>query len=76
MKEVKARNGKVLAIAVKGDDEVAEVADEVFFIEKSSENFYPYLMVIPLQLFAYFCALELNRDVDQPRNLAKSVTVE
>lgn len=76
MKEVKARNGKVLAIAVKGDSEVSQVADDVFYVNKISENFYPYLMVVPLQLFSYFCALELKRDVDQPRNLAKSVTVE
>ncbi|MDA3810363.1 MAG: glutamine--fructose-6-phosphate transaminase (isomerizing) [Spirochaetaceae bacterium] len=76
MKEVKARNGKVIAIAVKGDTEVLDVADDVFFVDKISENFYPYLMVVPLQLFSYFCALELKRDVDQPRNLAKSVTVE
>ena len=76
MKEVKARNGKVLAIAVKGDSEVGDIADDVFYVNKISENFYPYLMVVPLQLFSYFCALELNRDVDQPRNLAKSVTVE
>ena len=76
MKEVKARNGRVLAIAVKGDQEVSDIADDVFYVNSISENFYPYLMVVPLQLFSYFCALELNRDVDQPRNLAKSVTVE
>jgi glucosamine--fructose-6-phosphate aminotransferase (isomerizing) len=76
MKEVKARNGKVLAIAVKGDQEVSSIADEVFYVDKTNEYFYPYLMVVSLQLFSYYCALELNRDVDQPRNLAKSVTVE
>ncbi|MBI9099622.1 MAG: glutamine--fructose-6-phosphate transaminase (isomerizing) [Spirochaetaceae bacterium] len=76
MKEVKARNGKVLAIAVKGDKEVEDIADEVFYVSKTHENLYPYLMVVPLQLFSYFCAMELHRDVDQPRNLAKSVTVE
>jgi glucosamine--fructose-6-phosphate aminotransferase (isomerizing) len=76
LKEVKARNGKVIALAVEGDSEVAEIADHVFFIPKADENMYPFLMVVPLQLFAYYCALELKRDVDQPRNLAKSVTVE
>jgi glucosamine--fructose-6-phosphate aminotransferase (isomerizing) len=76
MKEVKARKGIVIAIAVDGDKEVAEIADEVFFIPKAHELVYPFLMVIPLQLFAYYCALELGRNVDQPRNLAKSVTVE
>jgi len=76
MKEVKARSGKVIAIAIEGDEEVADIADDVFTIPKTSENMYPFLMILPLQLFSYYCALELGRDVDQPRNLAKSVTVE
>lgn len=76
IKEVKARSGKVIALAVTGDLEVAEIVDDVIWIPESNPVVYPYLMVIPLQLFAYYCALELNRDVDQPRNLAKSVTVE
>lgn len=76
MKEVKAREGKVIAIAVDGDSEVATIADDVFYVPHAHELFYPFLMVVPLQLFAYYCALELGRNVDQPRNLAKSVTVE
>jgi len=76
MKEVKARKGIVIAVAVKGDREVKEIAEDVIEIPRSTEIMYPFLMAIPLQLFAYFCALELGRDVDQPRNLAKSVTVE
>ncbi|MEW5816779.1 MAG: glutamine--fructose-6-phosphate transaminase (isomerizing) [Spirochaetota bacterium] len=76
LKEVKARRGKVIALAVEDDLEVASVADDVFFIPKAHELMYPFLMVVPLQLFAYYCALELGRNVDQPRNLAKSVTVE
>ena len=76
MKEVKARSGKVIAIAVDGDNEVAKIADDVFFVPHAHELVYPYLMVVPLQLFAYYAALELGRNVDQPRNLAKSVTVE
>ncbi len=76
MKEVKARAGKVIAIAVDGDDEVAAIADDTFFIPKTHELMYPFLMVVPLQLFAYYSAIELGRNVDQPRNLAKSVTVE
>jgi len=76
MKEIKARKGPVIALAVEGDKEVADIADDVLYIPKCQENFYPFLMVLPLQLFSYYCALELNRDVDQPRNLAKSVTVE
>ncbi|TFH05460.1 MAG: isomerizing glutamine--fructose-6-phosphate transaminase, partial [Spirochaetales bacterium] len=76
MKEVKARRGKVIAIAVDGDDEIATIADDVFTVPRAHELMYPYLMVVPVQLFAYYCALELGRNVDQPRNLAKSVTVE
>lgn len=76
MREVKARNGKIIAVAVEGDNSVRDIADDVITVPHTSEPFYPYLMTIPLQLFAYYCALELGRDVDQPRNLAKSVTVE
>ncbi|GAB1482180.1 glutamine--fructose-6-phosphate transaminase (isomerizing) [Treponema sp.] len=76
MKEIKARKGPVIAFCTEGDTEVAELADEVIFIPKADELFNPFLLVVPLQLFAYFCALDLGRDVDQPRNLAKSVTVE
>lgn len=76
IKEVKARSGKVIAVAVEGDSEVDNIADDVIWIPKSNPVVYPYLMVIPLQLFAFYSALELNRNVDQPRNLAKSVTVE
>jgi glucosamine--fructose-6-phosphate aminotransferase (isomerizing) len=76
MKEVKARNGNVIAVAVAGDQEVADIADDVFYVPKAHQFMYPYLMVVPLQLFAYYTALELGRNVDQPRNLAKSVTVE
>jgi glucosamine--fructose-6-phosphate aminotransferase (isomerizing) len=76
MKEVKSRRGKVIAICPKGDEEVKEIADDTLEIPATSELFYPFLMVVPLQLFAYYCAMELGRDVDQPRNLAKSVTVE
>jgi glutamine---fructose-6-phosphate transaminase (isomerizing) len=76
MKEVKARNGKVIAVAVEGDKEVAHIADDVIYVPRVDPRFYPYVMVVPLQMFSYYCALELGRDVDQPRNLAKSVTVE
>ena len=76
MKEVKARDGKVIAIAVDGDDEVSSIADDVFMVPPANGLLYPFLMVVPLQLLAYYCALELGRNVDQPRNLAKSVTVE
>ncbi len=76
MKEVKARRGQLIAVAVEGDTEIADIADDVFYIPKTDEIMYPFLMVIPTQLFAYYCALDLGRNVDQPRNLAKSVTVE
>ncbi len=76
MKEVKARKGKIFAVAVEGDREVQDIADDVFFVPKAWEHIYPLLMVVPLQLFSYYCALELGCDVDRPRNLAKSVTVE
>jgi glucosamine--fructose-6-phosphate aminotransferase (isomerizing) len=76
MKEVKSRKGKVIAVSLRGDEAVKDIADDVIEIPSTNELFYPFLMVVPLQLFAYYCALELGRDVDQPRNLAKSVTVE
>lgn len=76
MKEVKARHGKIIAVCVKGDKDVAGVADDVIEVPETIPALYPFLMVVPMQLFAYHCALLLKRDVDQPRNLAKSVTVE
>ena len=76
MKEIKARKGPVIALAVEGDSEVGDVADDVIYIPRTHDLLYPLVMVVPLQLFSYHCARELGRDVDQPRNLAKSVTVE
>ena len=76
MKEIKARKGRVIALCMDGDEEAAAIADDTLSVPRADEEFSPFLMVVPLQLFAYYCALELKRDVDQPRNLAKSVTVE
>ncbi|HER24283.1 MAG TPA: glutamine--fructose-6-phosphate transaminase (isomerizing) [Candidatus Atribacteria bacterium] len=76
IKEVKARDTCVLAIATEGDKEIANSVDKVFYIPKTSDILYPILSVIPLQLFAYHIADILECDVDKPRNLAKSVTVE
>ncbi|NUM25590.1 MAG: glutamine--fructose-6-phosphate transaminase (isomerizing) [Candidatus Buchananbacteria bacterium] len=76
LQEVKARQGKIIAVATVGDEEVAKVADEVFYIPKTLEMLTPLLAVVPLQLFAYHVAVACGRDVDKPRNLAKSVTVE
>jgi glucosamine--fructose-6-phosphate aminotransferase (isomerizing) len=74
--EVKARGGKILAFVEEGDEEMAQIADEIFAIPKSSPHVSPILMSIPLQLLAYYIAVRRGNDVDQPRNLAKSVTVE
>ncbi|MDD4933914.1 MAG: glutamine--fructose-6-phosphate transaminase (isomerizing) [Methylacidiphilaceae bacterium] len=74
--EVKARRGPVIAIASEGDDRIGELADDVFAVPPCSELLAPILTVIPLQLLAYYTAVALGRDVDKPRNLAKSVTVE
>ncbi len=76
LKELKARKGRVVVIATEGDDEIAGIADDVFFIPKTMEILTPLLTAVPLQIFAYYMALALDRNVDQPRNLAKSVTVE
>jgi glutamine---fructose-6-phosphate transaminase (isomerizing) len=76
IQEVKAREGKVIAIACEGDDEVAKVADHVISIATTHELLLPILEVVPLQLLAYHIAVRRGCDVDQPRNLAKSVTVE
>ncbi|OGI63573.1 hypothetical protein A2818_01980 [Candidatus Nomurabacteria bacterium RIFCSPHIGHO2_01_FULL_40_12] len=74
--EVRARNSKVLLIANIGDEEAKELGDDVIFIPKTMELLEPLLNTIPLQLFAYYVAAGLGRDIDRPRNLAKSVTVE
>jgi glucosamine--fructose-6-phosphate aminotransferase (isomerizing) len=74
--EVQARGGRVLAVAFEGDDKARAAAEEVFPIPATHELFTPFLTVLPLQLFAYHAAAAKGLDVDQPRNLAKSVTVE
>lgn len=76
IEEVKARGGNVIAIASEGDDTISEKVDEVVYIPNSSEALSPILAVIPLQLLAYYIAVKRGCHVDQPRNLAKSVTVE
>jgi glucosamine--fructose-6-phosphate aminotransferase (isomerizing) len=76
LKEIKARQGKVIALATAGDEEISSLADDVFFIPPAEELLNPLLAAVPLQLFAYYLARRLGRNVDQPRNLAKSVTVE
>jgi glucosamine--fructose-6-phosphate aminotransferase (isomerizing) len=74
--EVRARKGQVIAIATEGDTEIAERVNHVIYIPHTHHLLTPLLSVVPLQLLAYYVALLRGCPVDQPRNLAKSVTVE
>jgi glutamine---fructose-6-phosphate transaminase (isomerizing) len=76
LKEVKARSGVVIALATEGDEEIKESTDHVLYIPPAPEELSPILEIVPLQLLAYHIAVRRGCDVDQPRNLAKSVTVE
>ncbi len=76
IQEVKARKGKIISIVTEGDKDVSGISDWCFEIPDTEECFVPILSVVPLQLLAYHIAIAKGRDVDQPRNLAKSVTVE
>lgn len=76
IEEIKARRGKVIVIATEGNEKIKEIADDVIYIPKTLEMLTPILSVIPLHLFAYYLALKLGRNIDKPKNLAKSVTVE
>ena len=76
LEEIKARGGPVIAIAAEGDERIAEVADDVVYIPQIHEFLQPIVSIIPLQLLAYHIAVLRGCDVDKPRNLAKSVTVE
>ncbi len=76
IEEIRARKGIIISIATKGDENVAKLSKYSFFFPNTEEMFSPILTVIPLQFFAYLIAVLNHRDVDQPRNLAKSVTVE
>ena len=76
LEEVRARSGPVIALTHPGDGRIAGRADAVIEVPPSEDVLNPVVMGVPLQLFAYHCALALGRDIDQPRNLAKSVTVE
>lgn len=76
IQEIKARKGNIVIIATQGNEAIKEYSKEVIFIPKVEELFSPILIAIPLQLFAYYIAAKRGCDIDQPRNLAKSVTVE
>ena len=76
IQEIKSRKGPVIAIATQGDDKIRDLVDDVIEVPRTLDFLYPILTVVPCQLLAYHCARFLNRDIDKPRNLAKSVTVE
>ena len=76
IQEIKSRKGQIIAIVTEGDVQVKEIADHVIEIPETEEALSPLLTTIPLQLLSYHIAVMLDKNVDQPRNLAKSVTVE
>ena len=76
IQEVKSRKGKTIIIATEGDTDIAEYADDIIYIPNTTDDLSPLLVCVPLQLLSYYIATKLDCDVDQPRNLAKSVTVE
>jgi|TARA_Y100000310_G_scaffold259158_1_gene267753 glucosamine--fructose-6-phosphate aminotransferase (isomerizing) len=76
IEEVKARDGKVFALASRGDKKIEKLVDDVVYVPKTHEALTPILMTVPLQLFAYYVGVMRGYNVDRPRNLAKSVTVE
>ena len=74
--EVRARGGHVIAVATQGDKHIRDLAEDVLYVPECPEPLSPMLTVVPLQLMAYYAAIARGHDVDKPRNLAKSVTVE
>jgi len=76
MQEIRARKGKIIAIATKGDETIKKHANYVIYVPPSHEILTPLVVSVPLQLLAYYISVQLGCDIDQPRNLAKSVTVE
>jgi glucosamine--fructose-6-phosphate aminotransferase (isomerizing) len=76
IQEIKSRDGKIIAVVTEGDTTVTEIADYVMEVPKTPEALTPLVTTIPLQLLSYHIAVMLGKNVDQPRNLAKSVTVE
>lgn len=76
IQEVKSREGKIISIATQGDTDLESISNDIIYIPEVQEELTPILTAIPLQLLSYYIAIKLDCDVDQPRNLAKSVTVE
>jgi glucosamine--fructose-6-phosphate aminotransferase (isomerizing) len=76
IQEIRARKGPVVAVGTEGDEALARQADDVIYVPASLNPLYPLLTTVALQLFAYYCAAHRGCEIDKPRNLAKSVTVE
>ena len=76
IEEVRAREGILIVVATQGDNRISQLSDHIIYIPELSDYLIPILLAIPLQLLAYHIAMLRGCDVDQPRNLAKSVTVE
>jgi glucosamine--fructose-6-phosphate aminotransferase (isomerizing) len=76
VQEIKARKGKIICVVTEGDNHIASMADDVLYVPDTPEALGPMLSVVPLQLLSYYVGLAKGLDVDKPRNLAKSVTVE
>jgi glucosamine--fructose-6-phosphate aminotransferase (isomerizing) len=76
IQEVRSRGGHVIAVATEGDEHIKSMAEDVFYVPDVPEMLQPLVTVVPLQLLAYHAAVLRGKDVDKPRNLAKSVTVE
>jgi glucosamine--fructose-6-phosphate aminotransferase (isomerizing) len=76
IQEIRAREGKIIAVTTEGNTKLGNLVDDLIYIPRTHEAVAPLLAVVPLQLLAYYCGVLLGRDVDKPRNLAKSVTVE
>jgi glucosamine--fructose-6-phosphate aminotransferase (isomerizing) len=76
IEEVRSRGGHVIAVATEGDEEIGRLCECVFHVPDVAEQLQPLLTIVPLQLLAYHAAVLRGKDVDKPRNLAKSVTVE
>jgi glucosamine--fructose-6-phosphate aminotransferase (isomerizing) len=76
IEEIKAREGPVIALASEGNEAIKDIVDDVLYVPESMEQTQPILNAVVMQLFAYYAAVEKGYNVDRPRNLAKSVTVE
>jgi glucosamine--fructose-6-phosphate aminotransferase (isomerizing) len=76
IEEIRARKGRVVAVATKGNKRIKKLADDVIYIPSTLDQTSPVLVAIVMQLFSYYVAVQKGYDVDRPRNLAKSVTVE